>query len=160
MKKSIYFQKVALINIIVFFFLQSCSSNNSSSTENWISLFNGKDLKDWTPKFTGYELGLNLKSTFRVENNLLTINYENWDEFNGEFGHLYYKDKFSHYKIRAKYKFFGNQLKNGPDWAYRNNGLMLHCQDPKTILKNQEFPISIEAQLLGGNGVDLSLIHI
>ena len=102
MKKSIYFQKVALINIIVFFFLQSCSSNNSSSTENWISLFNGKDLKDWTPKFTGYELGLNLKSTFRVENNLLTINYENWDEFNGEFGLLFYKDKFSHYKIRAK----------------------------------------------------------
>ena len=155
MKKSTYFQKLALINIIIaFFFLQSCSQKNTISTENWISLFNGRDLKEWTPKFTGYELGLNLKSTFRVEDNLLTINYENWDEFNGEFGHLFYKDKFSHYKIRAKYKFFGNQLKNGPDWAYRNNGLMLHCQDPKTILNDQEFPISIEAQLLGGNGVD------
>ena len=76
MKKSTYFQKLALINIIIaFFFLQSCSQKNTISTENWISLFNGKDLKEWTPKFTGYELGLNLKSTFRVEDNLLTINY-------------------------------------------------------------------------------------
>ena len=37
-------------------------------------------------------------------------------------------------------------------WAIRNNGLMLHCQDPKTIFKDQDFPISIEVQLLGGQG--------
>jgi len=31
---------------------------------------------------------------------------------------------------------------------------MLHSQDPKTMLKDQNFPISIEAQFLGGNGKD------
>ena len=37
-------------------------------------------------------------------------------------------------------------------WAIRNNGLMLHSPDPKTMLKDQDFPISIEVQLLGGFG--------
>ena len=32
----------------------------------------------------------------------------------------------------------------------RNNGLMLHSPHPKTMLKDQDFPISIEFQLLGG----------
>jgi hypothetical protein len=29
---------------------------------------------------------------------------------------------------------------------------MFHCQDPKTMRKDQEFPVSIEFQLLGGLG--------
>ncbi len=31
---------------------------------------------------------------------------------------------------------------------------MLHCQDPSTLGLEQDFPISLELQLLGGNGVD------
>ena len=38
--------------------------------------------------------------------------------------------------------------KGGAGWAVRNNGLMLHSQDPKTMTLNQDFPISLEAQLL------------
>lgn len=120
--------------------------------EKWIPLFNGKDLTGWTPKFSGSELGENYKNTFIVKDGLLTIDYSNWEKFNKEFGHLFWKTPYSHYKIRATYRFIGEQVKDGPGWATRNNGFMLHCQDPKTIEKDQDFPTSIEVQLLGGLG--------
>ena len=122
--------------------------------EKWIPLFNGKDLEGWTPKFAGHDLGENYLDTFRVENGVLTVRYDKYEKFDNKFGHLFYKDAFSHYKIRAEYRFVGDQVKGGPGWALRNNGLMLHCQDPKTIGKDQSFPVSIEVQLLGGNGKD------
>lgn len=124
------------------------------SEDEWITLFNGENLDGWTPKFTGHDLGVNYNNTFRVEDGLLTVSYEDWDEFQGEFGHLFYKDSFSNYKIRAEYRFIGEQVKGGEGWAFRNNGLMLHGQDPETMAKDQEFPVSIEVQLLGGNGED------
>jgi hypothetical protein len=39
-----------------------------------------------------------------------------------------------------------------PAWAIRNNGLMLHSPSPKTMLRDQDFPIALEIQLLGGLG--------
>ena len=33
----------------------------------WIQLFNGRDLADWTIKFTKHDLGENFRNTFRVE---------------------------------------------------------------------------------------------
>ncbi len=128
-----------------------CAAEQKNTTEaKWISLFNGKDLKGWTPKFTGSDLGVNYRDTFRVVDGLLTVSYDQWDKFNGEFGHLFYKDSFSHYRLRAEYRFIGQQIPDGPGWAFRNNGLMLHCQPPATIGKDQQFPVSIEVQLLGG----------
>lgn len=120
--------------------------------ETWIPLFNGKDLTGWTPKFSGSNLGVNYKDTFQVNDGLLTIDYSKWEKFSGEFGHLYYKTPYSHYKIRSTYRFIDTQVKGGPGWANRNNGFMLHCQDPKTIKKDQDFPNSVEIQLLGGFG--------
>ena len=120
----------------------------------WVSLFNGKDLTGWSPKFVGHALGENFRNTFRVEDGVLKISYDEWDGFNGEFGHLFYKDKFSNYKIRVEYRFVGEQVKGGPGWAFRNSGVMLHCQNPETMELNQNFPVSIEAQMLGGNGTD------
>lgn len=118
----------------------------------WIPLFNGKDLEGWTPKFRYHELGENWRNTFRVEDGLLKVSYDQWDEFKEEFGHLFYKDSFSHYRLRVEYRFVGEQVKNGPGWAFRNNGLMLHGQDPKTMGLDQDFPNSIEVQILGGSG--------
>jgi hypothetical protein len=120
--------------------------------DGWVPLFNGKNLDGWTPKITGYELGDNHADTFRVEDGVLKVRYDKYTEFGGKFGHLFYKDKFSHYRIRIEYRFVGDQCKGGPAWATRNSGVMLHCQDPKTMRKDQEFPVSIEAQFLGGLG--------
>jgi hypothetical protein len=118
--------------------------------EEWIQLFDGRDLDGWTPKFAKHDLGENLNDTFRVENGLLEVRYDKWTRFDGEFGHMFYKDPFSYYRLVAEYRFVGNQVPGGPAWAMRNNGLMLHCPNPKTMLKDQDFPISIEFQLLGG----------
>lgn len=118
----------------------------------WIQLFNGKDLTGWTPKITGYDLDDNFGNTFRVEDGVLKVGYDQYDKFDGRFGHLFYKEPFSHYIVRAEYRFVGEQCEGGPPWAHRNSGLMLHGQDPKLMTKDQKFPDSIEVQLLGGSG--------
>jgi hypothetical protein len=118
----------------------------------WVSLFDGKSLQGWTPKIKGYDLGDNFGDTFRVEAGLLKVSYENYDQFNGRFGHLHYDKPFSNYRFRLEYRFTGEQCKGGPGWATRNSGIMVHGEDPKLMTKDQEFPTSIEVQLLGGDG--------
>jgi hypothetical protein len=120
--------------------------------EEWRPLFNGRDLDDWIVKFSKHDLGDDFNDTFRVENGLLEVRYDKWTRFNGEFGHLFYKEPFGYYRLAAEYRFVGAQVAGGPDWARRNNGLMLQSPHPRTMLKDQDFPISIEFQLLGGLG--------
>jgi len=127
-----------------------CLAQNNADSREWISLFNGKNLDGWVPKITGYPLGENYANTFRVEDGVLKVSYDKYAEFDNKFGHLFYKQKFSHYILVAEYRFTGDQAKGGPSWALRNNGLMLHSQAPETMGKDQDFPISIEVQLLGG----------
>ncbi len=124
----------------------------AQEAKDWIQLFNGKDLTGWTPKITGYELGDNFGNTFRVENGVMKVSYDKYDNFNARFGHIFYKDKFSYYIIAAEYRFTGDQAPGGQGWALRNSGIMIHCQPPETMGKDQDFPISIEVQLLGGVG--------
>src|SRR5687768_9140960 len=128
------------------------TAKNDPERQDWIQLFNGKNLDGWTPKFSKHDLGVNFNDTFRVDNGVLQVRYDKWTKFDGEFGHMFYKDPFSHYRIAAEYRFVGDQVAAGPGWARRNNGLMLHSPHPKTMLKDQDFPISIEVQLLGGLG--------
>jgi hypothetical protein len=123
-----------------------------ATAKDWIQLFNGRDLNDWTIKFAKHDLGENFNDTFRVEDGLLKVRYDKWGKFGNEFGHIFYKDPFSYYLLAAEYRFVGEQVAGGPSWAIRNNGLMLHAPNPKTMLKDQDFPISIEVQLLGGLG--------
>jgi hypothetical protein len=121
----------------------------SADRKDWIQLFNGKNLNGWVMKITGYPLGENYGNTFRVENGILKVSYDEYPEFANKFGHIFYRTKFSHYIVAAEYRFVGEQAKGGPSWAFRNNGIMLHCQSPETMGKDQDFPISVEAQLLG-----------
>jgi hypothetical protein len=117
--------------------------------EKWISLFNGKNLTDWTVKIKGFEAGENFGDTFRVEDGVMKVGYNKYENFEGKFGHIFYKKSYSHYRLRLEYRFLGEQVPGGPGWAFRNSGIMLHCQDPKSMGKDQNFPVSIEVQLLG-----------
>ena len=126
---------------------------DDASRKEWLQLFNGRDLNDWVIKFARHDLGENVNDTFRVEDGMLKVRYDKWTAFDREFGHIFYKQPFSYYLLAAEYRFVGEQVAGaGPSlaWARRNNGLMLHAPDPKTMLKDQDFPISIEVQLLGG----------
>ncbi len=123
---------------------------NDPSQKEWIQLFNGKDLSDWAVKIAGYDLNDNFGNTFRVETGVLKVSYDQYDEFKNRFGHMFYRHPFSHYILAVEYRFVGDQVKGGPDWAFKNSGIMLHCQSPESMQKDQDFPISIEVQLLGG----------
>lgn len=124
----------------------------SADSEDWLPLFNGRDLEGWTPKITGYPVGENALNTFRVEDGLLKVRYDEYDEFKERFGHLFYKDTFSYYVIAVEYRFVGDQVAGGPGWATRNSGIMVHGQPVASMQRDQDFPISIEVQLLGGLG--------
>jgi hypothetical protein len=140
----------ALIAVLVSF--PAPAQEPKKDDAKWRPLFNGKDLEGWAPKIKGYELGDNHLDTFRVEDSLLKVGYDKYTEFDNKFGHLFYKDKFSHYRLRVEYRFVGSQCKGGPGWAVRNSGVMFHCQDPTSMRKDQDFPVSVEFQLLGGLG--------
>jgi hypothetical protein len=125
-----------------------------SSKEEWESMFNGKDLSNWTVKIRHYPAGENFGNTFRVEDGKIVVRYDAYESFDERFGHMFYKKTYGYYRIRLQYRFVGEQSKNGPGWATRNSGIMVHGQTPESMGKDQDFPVSIEVQLLGGNGKD------
>jgi hypothetical protein len=137
----------AKIVCLLFF---AVTSSSAAEEGKWLPLFNGKDLTGWTPKIRGYELGENFGETFRVEDGVLKVVYDKYDSFADRFGHLFYEAPFSNYRLRVEYRFVGEQVAGGPGWAVRNSGVMVHGQAPDTMTKDQDFPVSIEVQLLGG----------
>ena len=132
--------------------LSAFVSNKSVKKIKWEQLFNGKDLNDWKVKIKGHNLNENFGNTFRIIDGKIQVNYDQYTKFNEQYGHLFYKKPFSYYLIGVEYRFIGNQADGGAGWAFRNSGIMIHGQDPATMGKDQDFPNSIEVQLLGGSG--------
>ncbi len=132
-----------------------CCTNFSGicqSKEEWRQLFNGKDLQGWTPKIRFHEAGENFGNTFRVEDGVLKVSYDEYDKFDARFGHLFFDEEFSHYRLRVEYRIVGDQLPGGAGWAKKNSGIMVHGQRPETMAVDQNFPVCIEVQLLSGTG--------
>jgi hypothetical protein len=134
-----------------FIFLSS-SIVTSSAEPKWEQLFNGKDLNDWKVKIRYHDLNDNFGNTFRVQDGNIQVRYDQYTKFDQSYGHLFYKKQYSHYLIAAEYRFVGEQVNGGEGWAYRNSGIMVHGQDPADMKIDQDFPNSIEVQLLGGTG--------
>lgn len=129
---------------------QSTPDTDATATgETWISLFNGEDLTGWTPKFSGEALGVNYRSTFQARDGVLVVSYDAYESFDGKFGHLFHEHEYSDYVLELEYRFVGEQVPGGPGWAFRNNGVMIHGQPPQTMRIDQNFPVSIEVQMLG-----------
>lgn len=143
------------ISLSLFVSLTFLFVNQSFAQKGWIQLFNGKNLKDWNIKISKHDYNDNYANTFRVEDGLIKVNYEGYGDFDQQYGHIFYRKPFSFYLLRVTYRFVGEQAKGGEGWALRNSGAMLHCQAPETMLKDQDFPISIEAQILGGDGTHI-----
>ncbi|MGB3775452.1 MAG: DUF1080 domain-containing protein, partial [Leeuwenhoekiella sp.] len=139
----------SLLLILCFVLLTGCAPQ----TPEWQQLFNGKDLKDWKIKIRGFPEGENFGNTFRVVDGNLQINYDQYnDAFKQQYGHIFYKKPYSYYLIATEYRFIGEQPSDGEGWAKRNNGIMIHGQTPESMTLDQDFPNSIEVQLLGGTG--------
>lgn len=128
------------------------TSKQTAATPQWISLFNGNNLNDWIVKIQHHDINVNFGNTFRVEDGIIKVRYDQYGDFNDQFAHLYYKTPFSFYHLVVEYRFVGEQQKGAPSYTLRNSGVMFHSQDPRTMPKEQDWPISVEMQLLGGLG--------
>jgi hypothetical protein len=130
----------------------------SVPASRWQTLFNGRNLDGWVVKLAGHEVGDNYGDTFRVENGVIRVMYDKYpDGFGARFGHLFWKEKLSHYVLSLEYRFFGEQVKGGPSYAKLNSGVMVHSQAPETIRKDQDWPISVEAQFLAGGRTTMNV---
>ena len=129
--------------------LLGCANNNES--QEWVTLFNGKDLDDWVVKINHHPAGDNYGNTFRVEDGLLKVRYDQY-HFTDEFGHLFYHTPFKNFHLRIDYRFSGEFEKGGAKYAELNSGLMFHSQSPESIHKDQNWPVSVEMQFLADLG--------
>ena len=141
-----------MLFILAGLFYSGCAQNNNSNKEEWLSLFNGEDVNDWIPKFHHHETGVNFGNTFRVEDGILKVRYDEYGAFNNQFGHLYYKQPFSHFHLLVEYRFVEGWQEDAPEYTIKNSGIMFHSQDPRTMNVDQDWPISVEFQLLAGLG--------
>ena len=133
----------------------SCTAQKNTGNaakDEWMSLFNGKDLNDWIVKIHHHETGDNYGNTFHVEDGLIKVRYDQYDSFNNRYGHLYFKQPFSYYHLVVEYRFTGIWRKDAPEYTLKNSGVMLHSQDPRTMPREQDWPISVEMQFLAGLG--------
>ncbi len=147
---SIDLQKLLRSFILIFFIPTIVLAQQPVPKQDWVNLFNGKNLNDWIVKIHHHETGDNYGNTFRVEDGMIKVRYDQYDKFNDRFGHLYFKTPFSYYHLKLEYRFTGDWRKDAPVYTELNSGVMFHSQDPNTMPKEQDWPISIEMQFLGG----------
>jgi hypothetical protein len=143
---------VSLVLLTITFYTVAISQQKPSDKQDWRPLFNGKDINDWFVKIHHHETGDNFGNTFRVEDSMIKVRYDKYDKFNEQYGHLYFKTPFSYYHLKFEYRFVGEWRKDAPEYTILNSGIMYHSQDPRTMPKEQDWPISIEMQLLAGLG--------
>ncbi|WP_434035755.1 3-keto-disaccharide hydrolase [Formosa sp. 4Alg 33] len=141
-----------ILYVLSVILLSSCNFKTTNKTDNtsseWIYLFNGKDLEDWTIKINHHDVNDNYANTFRVVDSTLQINYDGYSEFGRRFGHIYYNKPFSSYHLKFEYRFTDQWMEDAPQGTYRNSGVMIHSQDPNTMTKDQDWPTSVEYQIL------------
>jgi Domain of Unknown Function (DUF1080) len=152
MKKKIFHRKCCICLFVIAFIPFYGNAQHDTDKKEWKTLFNGKDINDWIVKINHHEAGENFGNTFRVEDSIIKVRYDKYDVFNDQFGHLYYKQPYSYYHLIVEYRFVGEWKKDAPEYTLKNSGIMIHSQDPRTMPKDQNWPISIEFQLLAGLG--------
>lgn len=148
MKKNLKYLIIGLLII-------SCNNDQ----KEWVSLFDGQTLDGWEVKIAGYELNNNYKNTFSVKDGNIRVSYDDYESFDEKFGHIFYTNKkFKNYHLKIDYRFYGEHVSSFKSedeaWNYKNSGVMLHSEHPNQMLLDQEFPVSIEGQFLGGSGAN------
>ena len=138
---------------IILLFMASCIHSHKTANNNqWFKLFNEKNLNDWVVKIHHHEVGINFGNTFRAEDGMIKVRYDQYGNYNDQFAHLYFKEPFSHYHLKLDYRFTGELQTGAPSYTVLNSGVMFHSQDPNSMPKEQNWPISIEMQFLAGLG--------
>jgi hypothetical protein len=143
--------KRIMLFVLLLVIFQNCKETKKPG-EDWKYIFNGNDINDWIVKIHHYEPGINFDSTFRVRNGVIEVRYDNYGEYNDRFGHLYYKTPVSRFHLSLEYRFTGKLQQGAPEYTLLNSGVMFHSQDPRSMPKEQNWPISVEMQFLADLG--------
>lgn len=149
-------QRFWIFCILLMISLFSCKKKevlveeNAEIARKWIQIYNGEDLSGWKVKIKGYPPGENFGNTFRAEDGVIRVDYDAYDDFADRFGHLFFEIPYSRYRLRLEYRFLEEQATGGLEWARKNSGIMIHSQSPESMEREQDFPVSVEVQLLGG----------
>ena len=139
------------IIISTFIFINTSTFAQNPDDKDWTKVFNGHDIKNWTVKVHHYEAGDNYANTFRVEDNMIRVSYDEYEgQFNDRFAHLYYNESYSYFRLQLEYRFVGELYPGAPSYTLLNSGVMFHSQNPHTMPKEQDWPISVEMQFLAG----------
>jgi len=138
--------------LLVLLLWGSCGPEKRPTSEDgWNTLFNGENLEGWTTKIHHYGVGDNYGDTFRVDDGIIKVRYDKYNgDFNDRFGHLYYDIPYSYFHLQLEYRFVGELHPGAPSYTLKNSGVMFHSQDPRTMPKEQNWPISVEMQFLAG----------
>ncbi|HEX6070064.1 MAG TPA: DUF1080 domain-containing protein [Longimicrobiaceae bacterium] len=141
--------------------LGGCASSGATAARSdpnqreWLDIFNGRDLSGWIVKIAKHDVGENFGDTFRVADGMIQVRYDQYGDFDGQYGHLYYDQSLSHYLASLEYQFTGDVQPGAPSFVLLNSGIMVHALDPRTMLRDQDWPISVEmqfyAEIPGGN---------
>lgn len=132
--------------------LSLLASLSAQAEPEWLPLFNGKDLSGWTPKIAKHPLGENYADTFRVEEGMIKVSYDQYGKFDQQYGHLFTNLAYSRYLLRLEYRFVGKMMPDAPKYVNLNSGVMLHAQPPQSMRLDQGFPSSLEFQFLADEG--------
>lgn len=81
--------KKHLITLLFSLSVLNIYAQKQADKEEWISLFNGKDLTGWDLKISGHEVNDNYKNTFLVEDGMMRVNYKEYQNFDNKYGHIY-----------------------------------------------------------------------
>ncbi len=77
-------------------------------------------------KIAGHELGENVGNTFRIQDGILSVRYDEYDSFRNKFGGLHYEKVFSDFRLKVEYRFVGEVTVGAPSWGYRDSGIQYH----------------------------------
>ncbi|MCB0839622.1 MAG: DUF1080 domain-containing protein [Bacteroidetes bacterium] len=140
--------------LLIFFSCQPDSGEKKEESEKWVSLFNGQNLDGWAIKINGHELGENYANTFRVEDSLLKISYDEYENYGTNYGAIFTEKSFTNYRLRVEYRFVGDTAVGAPNWGFRDSGVQYHCQSAASMEKDQPFPVCLEYNFHGGDGTN------
>lgn len=147
-----YFSWFIILSTLISCGKSESKAINEAPEQTWETIFNGENLEGWTAKFQHHESGDNYANTFRVVDGVIQVNYDGYESFDERYGHLFYKKPYASFHLKFDYRFTEQWMDDAPSYTYRNSGVMFHSQAPETILKEQDWPISVEYQMLADAG--------
>lgn len=150
------FVKNNLLFVVCFvaYIMVGCKSSDvvkETTLKKWVDLLGPENSKNWLVKIKGHPLQDNFNNTFQIKEGSIAVNYDKYSAFDNRYGHLFYAKEFSSYILKLDYRFVGKQVDGGAEWAYENSGIMVHCESPYQMGIDQNFPVSVEVQLLGSS---------